>query len=361
MTTTVGALRSGNTSISALKVLYSPAANSSTDATSISSRCYDSLASVQAGEYLVAVAVSGAEGDFLLLVAGRVQLDIYEVVTLFLRDGLYGQADYTVTLFGEQPDLSVCSGEYVIGGVDGECHGDVGVGLVCGAAVSEQAAVESGGAEHLVRVGKSEVGGFHSRQAAEISFGYVGLEIHAVAREYSGQGCSDRYVVTFFNKAGLHISAGGRLDSSTVAAAVCRKGFICQAGCLITAFCGLVFLAGDDIVLYQLGSSLVFFLCCLICDAGPLYRVSVLKVAGRDGEHRGTFIDEAAFHEGGSERHYAWNVGHDCRLVAGCRHYPSAYLKYASELAGHYRLCLDSGRCRALGTEDYLIGRALAL
>ena len=38
MTTTVGALRSGNTSISALKVRYSPAANSSTDATSISSR-----------------------------------------------------------------------------------------------------------------------------------------------------------------------------------------------------------------------------------------------------------------------------------------------------------------------------------
>ena len=73
---------------------------------------HDSLASVQAGEYLVAVAVSGTEGDFLFLVAGRVQLDIYEVVALFLSDGLYGQADYTVTLFGEQPDLSVCSGEY---------------------------------------------------------------------------------------------------------------------------------------------------------------------------------------------------------------------------------------------------------
>ena len=110
------------------------------------------------------------------------------MVSLFLSDGLYGKAYDSVPLVRKQPYPGVCSGEYVIGGVDGECHGDVGVGLVCRAAVSEQAAVESGGAEHLVRVGKSEVGGIDSRQAVKISFRHVSLEEHAVAGEDRCQG-----------------------------------------------------------------------------------------------------------------------------------------------------------------------------
>ena len=76
---------------------------------------HDGLASVQAGEYLVTVAVSGAEGDFLLLVAGRVQLDIYEVVALFLSDGLYGKAYDSVPLVRKQPYPGVCACEYVPG------------------------------------------------------------------------------------------------------------------------------------------------------------------------------------------------------------------------------------------------------
>ena len=79
----------------------------------------DSLTPVQAGEYLVAVAVGGgSQGHLLLSVTGRIQLYVYEMVSLFLSDGLYGKAYDSVPLVRKQPYPGVCACEYVLGGVE---------------------------------------------------------------------------------------------------------------------------------------------------------------------------------------------------------------------------------------------------
>ena len=258
------------------------------------------------------------------------------------------------------PYLCEGSGEDVLSPVEGKCNGDVGIGLVGRAAVAEQAASEPGSCVDAVSVGEFEIGVVHAGEAVEISLGHISLEIELAAGDDSCQGGAHCYVVTFLDQAVSDIALDGGFHHGAVLTIVRGEGLIGEAGGLVAALGGLVLLAGDDIVLHQFGSPLIFLAGGLVFNLSPLHGISVLQVAGGDGEHGAALIDSAALDQRCCEGNDAGDACHHRGLILGSRHDAAAHLEDSAEGTGDNYLGRHSGGSGALGAEGYLIGTGVA-
>ena len=189
-------------------------------------------------------------------------------------------------------------------------------------------------------------------QITIIFLGNIGPQEQTTVLGDTYQRLAYRYIVAFLYQTILDVTTQRSRYRHTVLGLVLRNSLVCQLRIFITFLDGVEILLRYNLAFYQLGSTFIFFLCSLVCNAGTFYGVSVRHVLCRDIQDRSTFAYTHTVRYRMAKRHHTGYIGNDYALIALCSLHLSAGGYHLTECFRLDNFRLYPGRFRFFGSQD---------